>query len=334
MNNRTISISTYTLVKAALGIFIVWFLYSIRLILAIFFFAILLSAALDSWIDKLVNKRFPRFIAVLIIFGLLLVAITVLVSTIIPPVNSQIREMITQFPLYYESISNSLTFLLPNNDPATSSNVLSPNVTITNIIHAITSLFGGLVAFGLVLVITFYMSLEENATKRTLVFLLPQKYHDYSLSLFNKIQEKVGLWLQGQLTISLIMSVIIYIGLRLLGVEYALVLALIAGLAEFIPYIGPITSGIFAFIIGFSLSPLTGVLVLSLYIIVQQIQSHILIPQIMRKTVGLNPIISIFALLVGVKIGGVLGAILAIPTAAAISVVLEDIHDNHKKSVT
>jgi predicted PurR-regulated permease PerM len=194
-----------------------------------------------------------------------------------------------------------------------------------SVFSTVASVFGGIVSFFVVLVITFYMTVEETALKRTITFILPEKYHPFTLQLINKVQRKIGDWLKGQLLLSLILGILVYVGLLILGVQYALVLAVVAAIGEFIPYLGPVIAAIPAIFLTFAESPLKGVFVLILYVIIQQIENQILVPKVMQRVVGLNPIISIIALLVGAKIAGIVGVILAIPVATAISVIANEI---------
>jgi predicted PurR-regulated permease PerM len=149
------------------------------------------------------------------------------------------------------------------------------------------------------------------------------------MDLFNRVQRKMGLWLRGQLILCLIIFALTYLGLSILGVKYALILALIAGLTEFIPYLGPFLGGVPAVFLAFTQSPTLAIFVAILYIIVQQIENNFLTPKIMEKAVGLNPIVSIAAIMVGFSIGGVIGALLSIPVATAAVVVIQDLL--HKK---
>jgi len=176
------------------------------------------------------------------------------------------------------------------------------------------------------------MVVEENAIKKLVWSVAPEKHQVYIMHLVNRMQQKIGLWLRGQLILSLSIFVLTYVGLLILGVKYALVLALIAGLLEFIPYLGPTLSAIPAVFLAFTQAPALALFTLGLYYIIQMVENNILVPKIMQKTVGLNPIISISALLVGYKLAGVVGAILSIPVATAVSVFIKDVFD-HKDAI-
>jgi predicted PurR-regulated permease PerM len=134
----------------------------------------------------------------------------------------------------------------------------------------------------------------------------------------------MGLWVLGQILLSVCIFVGVYIGLSLLGVQYALVLALLAGVFEVVPFIGPTLSAIPALFIAFTQSPTLAIAVLVLYIAVQKLESWILVPKIMQKTVGTSPVVIIFALLIGVKLGGIVGLLLAVPIVAIFTVLKEE----------
>jgi len=187
------------------------------------------------------------------------------------------------------------------------------------------------VALFAVLIITFYMTLEEDGMKKFVKSIAPLKYQPYLISKVKRVQVKMGMWLRGQLILSLILGVLAYIGLLIIGVDYALVLALLVAVTEFIPYVGPIIGGIPAVFIAFTQSPVKAGIVVVLYVVIQQLENSVISPKVMQKAVGLNPIIIILALLVGGTIGGFAGVILAIPAVTIISVFVEDFFDNKKE---
>ncbi len=131
--------------------------------------------------------------------------------------------------------------------------------------------------------------------------------------------------MQGQLFLGVIVGVLVYIGLSLLGIRFALLLAIIAGILELVPYIGPVLSAIPAVILAFFQAPILALWILILYIVVQQLENYLLVPVIMKKVVGLNPVVVIIALLIGGKLLGILGIILAVPAAAVLAEFFKDI---------
>ena len=149
------------------------------------------------------------------------------------------------------------------------------------------------------------------------------------MNLANRMQGKIGLWLRGQLILSFIIFLLIYVALSILGVKYALILALVAGMTEFVPYLGPILAAVPAIILVFAQSGFVMALFVAIiYYLVQLIENNIIVPKVMQKVVGLNPIVGIAVLMIGFNLGGVVGAILSIPVATAVSVFVKDVFDN------
>jgi len=195
---------------------------------------------------------------------------------------------------------------------------------------ALSSAFGGVIFLIAVLVLTMYMIIEEDALIKIVKEFTPTRYHSHLGETAMRVQVKMGQWLRGQLFLMLFVGALTYIGLLILGVPFALVLALIAGILELIPYAGPILSAVPAIIVGFSISPVMAVMIIVLYFLVQQLENNLLVPKIMEKAVGLNPVIIIVAVLIGAKLGGILGAILAVPVATIVSVILTDVYHRRR----
>lgn len=337
---RVISVSTGTFLKAVLiiaGLAFAWF---VRDILAVLFVAVLLAALIDPLADAFQRRRVPRALAVLLVYvgmaGLFAGAFFVLV----PVVASELGQLVSAIP------SSPLWSVFDKFQAATAEYGLQENLasalqalqngvtsSFTSVFSTITGVFGAAAAALIVMVLAFYMVVEEESARRFFKNLAPEEYQPYLSRLFGKMQEKVGSWLRGQLALGTIIGVVVYIGLLALDVRYALVLALLAALFELIPYIGPILSVVPAVLIAFGDSPLKAFSVLILYVVIQQLENNLLVPKIMQKATGLNPIASIIALLIGVKVGGFVGALLSIPVATMIAVVLEDLFTKEPEDV-
>jgi predicted PurR-regulated permease PerM len=182
-----------------------------------------------------------------------------------------------------------------------------------------------------VLSLTFYMTVKEDSMNGFLVSVLPEKNQEYAISVSNRIKYKIGRWLGGQAILMLIIFVLDFTVLSIFRIPYALIIALLAGLFEIVPYLGPIISATLATFIGFLISPVTGLIILGILTIIQQIEGNIIVPQLMKKVVGLNPVVVILALLIGIKLGGALGAVLSVPIATAIGVVVGDLVDRNER---
>jgi predicted PurR-regulated permease PerM len=197
--------------------------------------------------------------------------------------------------------------------------------TTAGVFNTVASVFGGFMSFVFMVVITFYMLLEENALKKFVKSITPSKYQPYLFQLLNRSQDRLRLWLRGQLILCIIIGFLAWLGLTIFGVKYSLVLGLWAGLTEFIPYLGPFLGAIPAVFIALTTgSFMKAILVVGWYIIIQQLENHLIVPKVMEKTVGLNPLVVIIIMLVGGKLAGMVGILLAVPLALVIKVFAED----------
>lgn len=332
-----INITAIGVIKVILIFIVFYFLFLIREILAMLFVALIFASAVDPWVDWLQKRKVPRGISIIAIYLIALSVITGVVFLIIPPISKQVNDLANNFPSILEKVISGYEYLreysvqhgilenIKENMGSISSNLQK---AAGGIFSTVSGIIGSVLSFFLILVMTFYMVVEENALKKIVWSIAPEKYQVYVMKLINRMQKKVDLWLRGQLILSFIIFILTYVSLLILGVKYALVLALIAGLTEFVPYLGPILASIPAIFLAFTQEPILAVFVAILYYIIQLVENHIIVPKLMQKVVGLNPIISIAVLLVGFKVAGVLGAILSIPVATAISVFLRDIFEN------
>jgi len=335
MDKTTIEISTSTIIKVILAILLIAFLFFIRQIIAILFFAFILFLIMKPAVDFLKSKKLPSTLAVLIIYVVFLAVFLTVLILIIPPIFSETKHLAQNFPAYWDGFTNKYSeikglldrYAIGEETKEFINNFATSDISFGGVFTKVGNFFESFISFMVVLVITFYLLVDQDALKRVNRSMVPAKYQPYLNQLFTKVQTKLGWWVRGQLILSASIFLCVYIALLILGVKYALILAIIAGLLEFIPYIGPILSGIFGVMLSLFQSPLLALMVLGVYIVIQWLENHILVPKVMQKTIGLNPVISIVALLIGAKIGGVVGVILAIPVAAAISVFISDVYE-------
>jgi len=340
MEKRQVEVSTGIIFRVVLIVLALWFLYLVREVIVLIFVSVLIVSAIDPAVDWMQRKRIPRSLGVAIVYVLLFAVIGLSVSFLIPPLVEQFKDFSQKIPSFSHELTNLVndaekyfgTEQLPADQQALPQ--LSDNLSLLSgkIFSGTVGFFSGFISTIAILAMAFYMAVKEDGIRKFIVSLTPEKHRQYAANLTERIKFKLGRWLQGQLILMVIIFALDFIGLSLLNVPYALALALFAGLMEVIPYVGPIISAIPGVILGFTISPLIGFLTLLLYWLAQQFENYVVLPQIMKKAVGLNPITVIVALLIGVKLGGVSGAILAIPAAAAISVVTEDLlADKDKK---
>ncbi|MFH1551995.1 MAG: AI-2E family transporter [bacterium] len=335
MNNgdsQTINISTATIFRTVIIILGLVFLYLIRDIVLIVFVSVIIAAAINGPVSWMQRHKVPRILGVIFIYLLLFLLVALVITLIFPPLAAQVKQLATHFPEFMEKASLSFQELWGKykieGNLQTFLDKLGNrlNQATSSVFSTIIGIFGGLFSAGVVLVISFYLAVQEKGVKRFLISLTPSEHQHYLSDLIERIQGKIGGWLRGQLLLMLIVGVLTYIGLYFLGVKYALTLALVACLFELIPYIGPFIALVPASILAFIQSPFLALLVIILYIVIQQLENYVIYPQVMKKTVGLNPIVIIIVMLIGAKLAGVMGIILSVPLAASIGEFLKDLN--------
>ena len=324
-----INITSGTIIKTIAIFVLLYFLYLISDILIIFFVSLVFSSALDPWVDQLKKKKIPRSVSVLILYFVFFSALGLTLYLITPPIISEINSLVNNFPKFIEAVSSKFSLL---KDYSLNFDVISGYLqnTASGVIFTLFNIFGGIFSFVLILVLTFYMVVEESAMKKLVWSLAPGKHQSYIMHLINRIQLKMGYWLRGQLIVALFLVILSYAGLAILGVNYALVLALLVGFFSFVPYMGAVFGLMPAVFIAFTQSPLLAALTAALFYIVHLIEGNFLQPKIMQKAVGLNPIVSILAILAGFKLAGFIGALLAVPATTALSVFIKDIFERRE----
>jgi predicted PurR-regulated permease PerM len=334
MSHQKFELSYTSIIRVILVLAVIFFLYLIREILALLFISLVFATAVGPWVGWFEEKfKIPRSLSVIIIYVLVIGIFGLAITLLIPPLTEQVGQIAVSFPEFYNNIVTTFSGTADTPDPLVVSNINrilgsfqgSLEKVTGNIFGAVTAIFGNLISIAAVLVITFYMVIDERGIKRIIRSVVPKKSEEYAMGLAGRIEKKMGLWLRGQLVLMFVVGLLTYILLSIFGVKYALILAVVAGVLEVIPFIGPIVSAIPAILIALTTGPAWQVLAVALiYIGVQQIENNVIVPKIMQKAVGLNPIIVISAILMGAKLGGVVGAILAVPVAAAIAVVVGD----------
>jgi len=329
----SLDISISTIFKVLAVLVGLWFLFIVRDVIAIIFAALIVAAALSPVIDKMAKRHIPRVVTILLAYLLLIALIGVLVYLILPPAVAQLRQLAEQLPNYFSYfqniISNLRDFGVQNHlisGSQASLNSISDflNNFTSNIFDTTKGFISGFTAILTVFVLTLYLLLDENGIKNFFVALLPVKQKHQLVNIANKIGVGLGAWLRGQLLLGIVVGALVYIGLLIIGVPYALTLGLLAGVLEIIPIIGPIISAIPAILIALSISPTMALIVTGFYILVQELENKLLVPKVMQRTVGLHPVTIIIVLLMGAKLMGVLGILLSVPVASVIYIILKE----------
>ena len=286
-----------------------------------FFVAIVIAAALDGPITWLQKKRIPRVVGALGIFLAGFIAVSALVYAVVPIAISEFTGLFSDVTRHKAAgagsilgivkVSQVLNLLLDR------ANGIA-NALITGDISILTVggfLLGGVFLTIAIFVLAFYLTVGQDGVERFILAVVPPSHEDYTLDLYFRVRHKIGKWLKAQMILSVIVAIAVYIGLWFLDVEYALLIALIAGIFEIIPFVGPIFSGGLGVLLSLSSSFSVAIYTLALFVIVQQIEGHVLVPTVMRYAASLNPALVIVALMLGSAVFGFSGLILAVPAA-------------------
>ena len=326
---RKIEISHRTIVFAVLFVGLIWLLLKISSIILGLFVAVLLMTALNPIVSFLVRFKVPRVLAILLVYILLIAAVTWGLASILPPLIDQTTNLANRLPFYLTETSQWLSSL---GIKAVSPEVLSGQIAElgaipANIISIVVSFFSNLITIVTVLVLTFYLLLERDNLNRYLLALFGDGKEKAAKNFVDKLEHRLGGWVRGELILMTIIGVLTYLGLIALGIPYALPLAIFAGILEIVPGIGPIVSSIPAILLGFTVSPVMAAAVAALYFLIQQLENNLIVPNIMRRVAGVNPLVTMVSIAIGLKLAGIVGAILAVPIVILIHVAAIEIFE-------
>lgn len=314
---RKIDISHRTVIFITCFLLGLWLTYLILDILLVVFVAIILMSALAPFVNFFIRLRVPKGVSIALAYIIILACVGGILVVVLPPLVEQSTRLISTAPalitqqLGFFNIDRSIVQSELTN---LSKNLLSFSFVLFN--NAITMIF--------LLVMSFYMLLErENLEKRAAELFIHREVRVRRLIL--QIEEKLGAWVRGQIVLSLLIGVSAYIGLSLLNVPYALPLAILSGILEVVPVIGPILASLPAILLALNVSPVLGIGVAAMFFVIQQLESHVIVPQVMKRAVGLNPLAVILAIAIGGRLLGITGAFLAVPITVVIQILVTDV---------
>lgn len=332
------SISAGSIFKVILIIILFYTLFVLKDILLTILTAIIIASAIEpgaTWFEK---RKVPRTLAVLIIYTAVFIIFGGLFAFFGPILFNEVVNMLNILPEYIDNLiqtssSSGVESIVPLFSESSFGDILKSAGGILSgatlsFVTVASSLFGGLLGLAMTLVISFYLSVQKNGVTSFLSIIVPNEHEAYAIDLWKRSQKKIGLWMQGQLVLAVLVGVLTYLLLSILGIPNALVLALLTAVFELIPVIGPILAAVpaisFAFVDGGSTSAL---LVAGVYLVIQQLENNLFHPLVVKKIVGIPSLVAIIALVAGAQLAGFLGVVIAVPIAAAL---MEFIHDVEK----
>lgn len=334
--HQVIEVAFSTMLKAALLIILLWLAWLLRDIISVILISIVIASSVEPLNHWFKRYGIPRVLGVIFIYLGAFAVFSTIIYLVIPPLLGDIIGFINGLPGYIENIlgPKGPVYAFFPGAPAAFSDIIkgiaaSLEAQISafsqGVFSASASFFGGIISFVLLIVISFYLSVQEHGIENFLRIITPLKHEEYILDLWQRSQRKIGRWLQGQMLLGALVGVIVFLGLTILDVKYALLLSILTAVFEIIPIFGPIMAALPAIAIASVQSPLLGLLVLLLYVLVQQFENHLIYPLVVRKTVGVPPLLAIISLVVGAKLGGLVGIILSVPAAAVLVEYLNDV---------
>ncbi len=321
---RRIAISRKTIIFTIFFLIFLWLLFQIREIILLLFVSIIFSSALSPIINRMEKLKIPRGVAIFIVYIILFGFLIGSLISLIPAVVSQISALLKYFPEFINGFAKNGLFQTIDFQWKDYSSELAK--LPGNIIKIIVSTFSNIVKIFAFAVINYYFLMERKNLKKYLKILFSNKEDRDIEELIEKFERKLGGWVRGEIFLMFIIGLMSYIGLRLLSINFALPLAIIAGILELIPNIGPTVSAVPAALVGFSYSPTMGFAVIALYFLIQQLENNFIVPKVMQKAIGLHPLITIITLMIGFKLGSVGGAVLAIPALLTFKIIFEEFY--------
>ncbi len=348
IKDNTISISVGTITKVIVIGLLFWVFFLLRDLILVVLLSIVVASGVEPGAQWFVKRGVPRLFAVITIYLTIAVCLIGFTYFLLVPILSESGQFLRNFPVYFsESNINNFTDTIASSDflPSQSfvegitnsinlEDVIGQINTIigsisSNAFGTVATFFGGIMSFFLAAILSFYLSVEEDGVEKFLKAITTIKHENYVVSLWKRSQKKIGLWMQGQLVLAIIIGMLVYLGLLILKVPNPLLLATMAAFFEIIPLFGPILASIPAIMISFVTGGLPlSLMVLGLYIIVHQFENQLIYPLVVKKVVGVSPVVSILALTAGWQLAGFLGIILSVPVAAAITEFFDDFQKN------
>ncbi len=323
--------TVFTALFIVAGAYVFWLLRDLALLVLT---AIVIASAIEPGVAFFIRHRLPRFVSALLVYILVFGFTFGLLYYLLPPIIADAAGFLSAMPKYLDTINSAASFpnaagLASGGSSSFVQTLLSLQALFTassgGVLQLLVTFFGGIFSLSLVIVLSFYFALQDTGVDDFLRMVMPVAYEEYSVDLWKRSQKKIGLWMQGQILLSVIVGILVYLGLLIIGIPYALLLAVFTAVAEIIPVFGSLIAGTAAAIVAYSDGGVSlGLIVAGLYVVVNQFESNLIYPLIVKKIVGLPPLLVIVALIAGYTLAGFLGVLLSVPVAAAVLELITD----------
>ena len=340
-NATSISITTETMIRAVLVVLLVFLLWFLRNLVFVMLTAIVIASFVESSVPYIARMKINRVFGIVVVYAVSLFLLAGLFYLFAPLLITEIYNFSTFLSNYLPDIT--VLHFFQNEAFSGAKDIvrsLSGDINLPTLFsvskafvanlsggffQVMSVIFGGVFNFIVIILFSFYLSIQEKGIENFLRLIFPIQHEDYVVDLWERSRRKIALWMKGQIVLALVVAILIYLLLSLLGVEYALLLALIAGIMELVPY-GIWVAMVPAFTFSYFSNGLTSALMAAgAYLIIHQFEVFLFAPLLINKIVGLSPIVIILSILIGFELGGVWGAVLSIPIAVIIMEYLSDV---------
>lgn len=326
MTRSTVDLSWGSLWRILVMAAFVYLLFLVRETIAILILALIISTAFAPMVARLEKWRVPRILGTVIVFLVALAAVAFVLYTILPLTLLQLNSL-------FRSLSGLAEQFLGVNAPVEVVDVIDTDLKgLTSVLlsgsvpflQILGRLLGGVAFVIATLVISFYLTASRDGVHKFLRAILPEALEGRVLSIYERTRKKIGRWFQAQLFLSFVIGGLVFAGLFFLGVEQNLVLAVVAAVLELVPVVGPIFAGAFAVMVALGDSAQLAFYVLLFFVAIQQVENQLLVPLVMKKAVGVNPVMVLLSLLAGAQVAGIIGALIAVPIAVFLQELLDE----------
>lgn len=336
-----------TTVLSTIGVILaVWLLFYLKDLVLIVLTAIVISSSIEPAVLWFMRYHVIRPAAVALVYFLIFGFLFSFAYLLFPPLIEETSGFVATLPQYIETFN--LNELISNQLSIASTDVVEVGsltdtlrefqsiftATGEGAFRAVAGVFGGVFSFFLIMLLSFYFAVQETGIDDFLRVITPVKHQKYAIGLWRRSQAKIGLWMQGQLLLSLIVAVLTYLWLTVLGVPYALLLAIFAAIAELVPVFGSLAAAIPAILVAGTFGGITTALLAGGgYLIINQIQGNLIYPLVVKRIVGVPPLLVILALIAGAQLAGFLGVLLSVPIAAVLQELVSDVQKSKREAM-
>lgn len=326
MKTTHISITWSSLFRILAILLLAVIAYFIRDVFVLLFIAIIVSSALHAPVKYFEERRVPRILSVFVIFLIAAALLALVLYAVIPVLLIQLKYLLANIDSIHIPLLDSFNISNSTSQASSRLNEWLSNFFYngSNVLSFFMSFVGNMLFVFVTVVLSFYLSVSRGGVERFIRAIMPLEKEAYAIDLYKRARRKIGRWFTSQIIVSFFVGSLTFISLLLLGTEYALLLGILAAFLEIVPYVGPIAIGVISFVLILPQSPTLAFLAVLIFFLIQQLENHVLVPLIVGRATGIDPVMVVVAILAGGQLAGFVGAIIAVPVAIVFQELLDD----------